>query len=71
MSLVSIHELRRFKLGVRSDLFLAYVVLAFQLACSYIPCTDVSWPALYYDSNAGNEDLHPEHLLSSSALQSQ
>ena len=36
------------------NLFRAYVVLAFQLAYSYIQCTDVSWPASSYDADTGN-----------------
>ncbi|WMV10189.1 hypothetical protein MTR67_003574, partial [Solanum verrucosum] len=33
--------------------------LAVQLTYSFIPCTDVSWPASFYDADAGNQDQHP------------
>ncbi|WMV49183.1 hypothetical protein MTR67_042568, partial [Solanum verrucosum] len=33
--------------------------LAFQLAYSYIPCTDASWPTSYYDADLGTQDQHP------------
>ncbi len=45
--------------------------LAFQLAYSYIPCTDASWPASYYDADTGTQDQHPARRWSSWALQSQ
>ncbi|WMV37583.1 hypothetical protein MTR67_030968, partial [Solanum verrucosum] len=32
--------------------------LAFHLAYSYIRCTDVSWPASYYDADTGTQGQH-------------
>ena len=31
---------------------------AFQLAYSYIQCTDARWPTLYYNAYAGYKDQH-------------
>jgi len=45
--------------------------LAFQLAYSYIQCTDASWPASYDDADTGTPDQHPVCRWSSWALQSQ
>ncbi|WMV34476.1 hypothetical protein MTR67_027861 [Solanum verrucosum] len=42
-------------------LFKLKLCLAFQLAYSYIQCTDVNWPASSYDTDAGNQDQHPAH----------
>lgn len=36
--------------------FQAYVVLAFELAYSFVQFTDVSWSASYYEADAGNHD---------------
>ncbi|KAH0684668.1 hypothetical protein KY290_023373 [Solanum tuberosum] len=33
--------------------------LAFQLAYSYIQCTDASWPAFYDDADTGTQGQHP------------
>ena len=51
--------------------FQAYVVLAFQLAYSYIQCTDASWPASYDDADTGTPDQPLARRWSSWALQSQ
>ncbi|WMV24025.1 hypothetical protein MTR67_017414 [Solanum verrucosum] len=32
---------------------------AFQLAYSYIQCTDASWPASYDNADIGTPDQHP------------
>ncbi|WMV31344.1 hypothetical protein MTR67_024729, partial [Solanum verrucosum] len=32
--------------------------LAFQLAYSYIQCTDASWPTSYYDADTGTQGQH-------------
>ncbi|WMV07722.1 hypothetical protein MTR67_001107 [Solanum verrucosum] len=36
-----------------------------QLAYSYILCTDASWPASYYDADAGTQDQDPARRWSS------
>ena len=44
---------------------------AFQLAYSYIQCTNVSWSASSYDADTGNKDQHPVHRWSHLTTQSQ
>uniref|UniRef100_M1DEN4 Late blight resistance protein n=1 Tax=Solanum tuberosum TaxID=4113 RepID=M1DEN4_SOLTU len=72
MSSVSIHKLRRAKISVSFRFpSQAYVVLAFQLAYSYIQCIDANWPASYYDADTefiskkflSNSCLHVHHII--------
>lgn len=40
-----------------------YVLFSILLAHSYIQCTDVIWPASFYDADTCNQDQTPAHLV--------
>ncbi|WMV15548.1 hypothetical protein MTR67_008933 [Solanum verrucosum] len=45
--------------GTSPDALLNWNTTIFQLAYSYIPCTDASWPASFDDADSGTPDQHP------------
>uniref|UniRef100_M1DB71 Late blight resistance protein n=1 Tax=Solanum tuberosum TaxID=4113 RepID=M1DB71_SOLTU len=50
---------RSSKLPSRKSSGVIPIEVFFQLAYSYIQCTDASWPASYDDADTGTPDQHP------------
>ncbi|WMV51073.1 hypothetical protein MTR67_044458 [Solanum verrucosum] len=55
---IGLVELSQVSYSVSSRFPSSLCCLVFQLAYSYIPCTDASWPASFDDADSGTPDQH-------------